>query len=69
MMSIPEPGIPTSWMVYIEVDDVDAMCAKITGTGGKVWKETQEVPGMGRFAVVCDPQGAFFGLWQPMQQG
>jgi predicted enzyme related to lactoylglutathione lyase len=64
MMSIPEPGVPTAWLAYIQVDDVDACCAKINENGGKVWKEPEDVPGFGRGAVVCDPQGAYFGLWK-----
>ncbi len=68
MMSTPEPGIFTCWTAYIEVDDVDAMCEKVAGAGGKVWKGPQDVPGVGRFAIVCDPQGAYFGLWQCLQK-
>jgi len=40
------------------VDDVDAHIEKIVEAGGKLWKPTTEVPGMLRFAVLSDPQGA-----------
>ena len=68
MMNTPQPGIPNCWTVYIEVEDVDAMCAKIGEEGGKVWTEPMEVPDIGRFAIVCDPQGAYFGLWQSLSK-
>jgi predicted enzyme related to lactoylglutathione lyase len=68
LMSIPEPGIDTCWTAYIQVDAIEAACAKVEENGGKVWKQPQEVPGMGRFAIVCDPQGAYFALWQNLEQ-
>jgi predicted enzyme related to lactoylglutathione lyase len=68
MMGTPEPGIHTCWSIYIEVDDLDAKCKEVSDAGGKIWKEPQDVPGMGRFAVACDPQGAFFCLWQSVEK-
>jgi len=53
-------GAPPSWIGYIVVDDADAYVAKITAAGGKLCKEPTDVPGMLRFAVVTDPQGAAF---------
>jgi hypothetical protein len=50
--------------MYIEVEDVEAASAQVKELGGKVWKPKAEVPEYGWFAVVCDPQGAYFGLWQ-----
>jgi predicted enzyme related to lactoylglutathione lyase len=67
MMGLPMPEVPTAWTVYIMVDDIDAACAKLTKLGGKVWKERTEVPEYGWFAVVSDPQGAPFALWQAKQ--
>jgi predicted enzyme related to lactoylglutathione lyase len=68
MMNLPEPGVPTSWMVYIEVEDVDAMCAKISGNGGKVWKETQEVPGHGPLCGGVRSPGCFLRPVQSLEQ-
>ena len=65
---LPMPGVPTAWTVYIETDDVDAACAKVTEAGGKVWHGPDDVPGVGRYAVACDPQGAYFGLWKSFEQ-
>lgn len=53
-------GIPPSWMVYFAVEDVDATAAKIEGAGGSIKVPGVDIPGVGRFAVVADPQGAVF---------
>ena len=64
LMPIPEDarkmGAQPCWMGYIAVDDVDAMAAKIAKAGGKVHKGPIEIPGIIRFAVVADSQGAGF---------
>jgi hypothetical protein len=36
--------------------------------GGSVLKEKSEVPGMGRFAVIADPQGGVIGVWEAMRK-
>src|SRR5205085_8112442 len=48
----------TAWIGYIAVDDVDAHIEEIVTAGGKLWKPATDVPGMLRFAVMSDPQGA-----------
>jgi len=47
-----------AWVGYVHVDDVDAHVEKIVEAGGKLWKPATDVPGMLRFAVMSDPQGA-----------
>lgn len=54
-------GVPPHWMVYFAVADTDAICSKITATGGKVCVPPTDIP-IGRFAVVEDPQGAVFSI-------
>ncbi|HEY1804498.1 MAG TPA: VOC family protein [Terracidiphilus sp.] len=54
-----------AWIGYIAVDDVDAHVEKIVEAGGKVWKPAADVPGMLRFAVMSDPQGAAFVVFTP----
>lgn len=58
-------GVPPSWGGYIGVDDVDAMEARVLQAGGKVLRPADDIPGVGRFAVVADPQGAPFSLFKP----
>ncbi len=55
----------SAWIGYISVDDVDAHIEKIVEAGGKLWKPATDVPGMLRFAVVSDPQGAAFVVFTP----
>jgi predicted enzyme related to lactoylglutathione lyase len=57
MLTLPQH---TGWIGYIHVDDVDAHVEKIVEAGGKLWKPAADVPGMLRFAVMADPQGAGF---------
>ncbi|MFV0382800.1 VOC family protein [Paracoccus sp. (in: a-proteobacteria)] len=68
LMEMPDDcaDTPPFWMIYLDVDDTDAAVAKIRALGGKVFREPADIPGTGRFAVVTDPQGAVFGLMQPL---
>src|SRR5690554_744185 len=63
VMQMPE-GAPFDpiWAVYFGVEDVDASAAKVKSLGGSVHIEPQDIPGVGRFAFVADPQGATFYL-------
>jgi predicted enzyme related to lactoylglutathione lyase len=69
LMQIPESaramGAGPSWMGYVGVGDIEARTARITAAGGKVLRPVDEIPGIGRFAVLADPQGAVFALFQP----
>lgn len=63
MMQHPAPGQPSSWLAYVDVDDVNAATAKVQSLGGSVLKEVTEVPEMGWFSIIADPTGAVLGLW------
>ena len=52
--------MPPTWGLYITVDDVDATAAKAKDLGGQVVVEPQDIPQVGRFCVIKDPQGAWF---------
>jgi predicted enzyme related to lactoylglutathione lyase len=54
----PQDASPPSWGCYVTVDDVDATARQCVTLGGKVVHGPQDVPGVGRFAVIVDPQGA-----------
>jgi uncharacterized protein len=56
-------GARPCWSGYIGVDDVDAYAARVTASGGAVHRAPQDIPGIGRFAVVADPHGATFILF------
>jgi len=51
-------GMPPSWDIYITVDDVDSTAVKVQSSGGKVLRPPTDIPEVGRFAVLQDPQGA-----------
>lgn len=63
MMPIaPEMGpVPPNWMIYFAVSEIDALAAKAAALGGKLIVPPQDIPKVGRFAVIQDPQGAVFG--------
>jgi predicted enzyme related to lactoylglutathione lyase len=49
---------------FLNVLDLDASLGKVMAEGGKVLKGRTEVPGAGVFAIIADPDGNGFGLWQ-----
>jgi hypothetical protein len=60
-------GMPANWMLYVATDSADESAAKAAAAGGRVIKAAFDVMDFGRMAVVCDPTGACFGLWQAKQ--
>jgi predicted enzyme related to lactoylglutathione lyase len=64
LMKAQNPDQPPAWMVYVNVDDLTSSSKKVRELGGKILNERIEVPGHGTFAVVADPTGAVFNLWQ-----
>ena len=56
--------VPPHWMLYIMVDNVDASAPKVPQLGGKVIVAPFDVMDAGRMAVIADPAGAYFCLWQ-----
>ena len=66
VMKMP-PGVqaPPHWMLYILSENVDADFAKALQLGAKTHVKPQDIPTVGRFAVLMDPQGAAFAMLQP----
>lgn len=56
---------PPVWSTYVWVADADETAAKVRAAGGAVVAEPFDVMGAGRMAIVTDPDGARFSLWQP----
>lgn len=54
--------MPPMWGGYITVDDVDASAKQCEALGGKILVETREIPNVGRFCVITDPQGAMLTI-------
>jgi len=64
IMAMPaEAGdMPPMWGAYVTVDDVEASAKQVEALGGKVVIAPQDIPEVGRFCVICDPQGAALSL-------
>lgn len=54
--------IAPHWGIYITVDDVDAVAAKAGELGGKVLVPPTDIPNVGRFSALMDPQGVMFSV-------
>ena len=59
--------MPPAWNSYITVADADATAAKAAELGASVHAPPFDVMDAGRMAVIQDPQGAWFLIWQPNQ--
>ncbi len=57
-------GVPPHWMSYVSVASADQAARRAKELGGKVLAEPFDVFDVGRMAVLQDPQGARFSLWQ-----
>ena len=64
IMKLPPdaPKMPPMWGCYVTVDDVDKTLATCTALGGKTLVPPMDVPGVGRMAVLQDPQGAMLNV-------
>lgn len=54
----------SAWVSYVNVESVDQSIARAKELGARVTKPKSAVPGMGWFAMLTDPQGNGFALWQ-----
>lgn len=65
------PTTPVMWTVYLRVIDVDTACSSIRDNGGAVMLERMDIDmdghRLGSIAIATDPEGAVFGLWQPVE--
>jgi predicted enzyme related to lactoylglutathione lyase len=57
-------GVPPNWMIYITVDSADQAATKTKQLGGTVVMPPFDVMDLGRMAVIQDPTGAHFCVWQ-----
>ena len=65
----PGQPMPPHWLSYVAVDDLDAALGRVERAGGKMLAPTMEIPEVGRFAVVADPEGAVISAYQPAGEG
>lgn len=71
LMKLPDEAkamrTPPQWVCYIGTPDVDATARQVPGLGGQVHKQPRDIPDIGRFAILGDPQGAIFAAFTPKQ--
>ena len=65
MRNDPQWNAPDAWTTYLHTADADATVAAATAAGGSNCGGVMDIPEKGRMAMMTDPAGAFFGLWQP----
>lgn len=56
--------VPSHWLNYIAVDDVDSMAEKARALGAEIIAGPHDVMDAGRMVMICEPGGALFALWQ-----
>ena len=68
VMKLPDEavkmGAPPNWIGHVMVDDVDKTASIVKQLGGKIYKEPADIPTVGRFAVIADPQGAVLSIFK-----
>jgi uncharacterized protein len=71
LMALPPEaaGTPPHWLIYIGTPNVDATAEHAQRLGARVVKPAADIPNVGRFAVLADPQGATFALYTPGPTG
>jgi uncharacterized protein len=64
IMAMPDgaPPMPPHWGCYVTVDNVEQTLERCTTLGGKVVVPPMDIPGVGRMAVLQDPQGAVLSV-------
>lgn len=65
VMPLMQEGQPSAWNTHVSVDDADVIARAIQENGGTMIAEPMAVSEYGRLAVFTDPEGAFFGIWEP----
>ena len=67
LMTLPaEAGsTPPHWLIYVGTPNVDSTCSQAQGLGARIVKPPGDIPNVGRFAVLSDPQGATFAVFTP----
>jgi predicted enzyme related to lactoylglutathione lyase len=62
----PQAGVPSHWLLYFLASDCDTAAAKAKSLGANIFYGPTTMEGVGRWAVVADPQGAAFAIFQPL---
>lgn len=60
---------PPHWLIYYQVSGIDTVVGRANSNGGKTYQPPFTVPDTGQIAVLADPQGAIFALFEPLAKG
>ena len=66
----PQPKgmkVPPMWMAHVEVEDVDGRAIEAEQLGGTIHVPAHDIPKVGRFSVITDPQGAAISIFKPIR--
>ena len=69
MMAAEDPAQPKAWLTYFAADNCDETTALAASRGATVIVPPTDIPNTGRFSILTCPQGAGFGLLQPLPGG
>jgi len=58
-------GTPSNWLGHVLVEDADETVRRAEAAGGKILMGATDIPEVGRFAVIADPQGAVVSAFSP----
>jgi uncharacterized protein len=64
-MPLTQEGQPPAWSTYVSVDDIEALGRAVQENDGTMIAAPRAVASYGRLAIFTDPEGAFFGMWEP----
>lgn len=65
VMPLMQEGQPPAWSTYVSVDNIEAIGRAVQENDGTMIAEPMAVANYGRLALFTDPEGAFFGMWEP----
>jgi predicted enzyme related to lactoylglutathione lyase len=60
-------SVPSHWIPYVAVDDVDKAAKRAAELGAQILQAPMDIPDVGRFAAIKDPQGAPFAIYKGLK--
>lgn len=66
VIALPPGGLPPHWLAHITVPDVESAVREAERLGGSVLTPARDIPTVGRYAILGDPQGAAFAVFAPL---
>jgi predicted enzyme related to lactoylglutathione lyase len=67
MFTNPDPKVPSHWLAYVGVDDIEVSTRKARGLGATVLQDVMQIGDYGWLSVIMDPTGAVIAMWKPKQ--